>query len=427
MLKSDFIANIVKGEHKGEVQSVGKLWHDSRSINPTDGYVAIKGARVDGHDFVNDVATKGVKLVITERPVDCSVTQIIVPDTVQALHHLGTELAKKYEVMAVTGSCGKTSTKNMLQCILGQDSFMPQGNMNTDIGIPLALSEAPDVPYFIAECGMGKPGDIGLLNKILQPNVAIITNIYEAHIEYTGSLEQTAKEKGQLLNCADFGVVPADSPYYDEWYARCNDLFTFGDDGDAFVIYSDQDIHHIHCLGDEFEIKLNARGEHMLSNALAACLAARLMNIPSAVIQNGLADFKDVRLETFVHASGAQVYADVYNAIPQAVDMAMKLLPVDQGTKYLVISEMLELGDNSERLHIWIGEQAKALGFDEVFAVGPGAAALVKAHGKGMVFEDKASLVEKLGQKLNPGDKVLVKGARKYEMETIVKELKGGV
>ncbi|MFZ2634679.1 MAG: UDP-N-acetylmuramoyl-tripeptide--D-alanyl-D-alanine ligase [Desulfosalsimonadaceae bacterium] len=431
---------------------------DSRNISPKDLFVAVRGARHDGHGFIPEVIASGVKgLVVDRRKVGSGeiasfgkqgITCMAVADTVRALGDLAAFHRRRFHipVVAVTGSNGKTSTKEMTASVLGRKyhTLKTIGNLNNEFGVPLTLLRLDEShEAAVVEMGMNHPGEIRRLSEICQPDYGMITNIAPAHLEGLGTLEDVMAAKGELIeNIKETGavVLNGDDP--------CG--LRLGASAHRRVVYfgqsKDADIRGISIenkgFGTQFtlmlpdrtiKVEIPAPGRFMVSNALAAAAAGFLTGVSAEDIRSGIKAFAPVhgRMNVRKSRQGVFIIDDSYNANPGSMEAAIKTLVTLKGPQkgVLAAGDMRELGADSERLHEGIGRIAAQAGVDMLFLTGEYAAAVKKgANKQGMtddriVVGEKPDLVERLRGILGPGDWVLVKGSRSVGMETVVQML----
>jgi UDP-N-acetylmuramoyl-tripeptide--D-alanyl-D-alanine ligase len=432
---------------------------DSRSVTEKDLFIAIKGERHDGHYFISDVIPKGVKGVMISRemrmnlPVDEWISKgiciIAVKNTVAALGALAAFQRQRagVPVVAVTGSNGKTTTKELTAAVVGRKyhTLFTVGNLNNEIGLPLTLLRlSPAHQAAVVEMGMNHPGEIARLSAIAGPDIGIITTIGPAHLEGLGTVEDVMRAKGEIIeNIKDGGwiVLNSDNPY----------CLRLGESARRKVIYfgtSEQahiravDVEKSGCgssftmlLPDEsVRIDLALPGGFMVNNALAAGAAGYLMGISGNEIKAGIESVKPAkgRMAVAETKHGVMVIDDTYNANPGSMEAAIRTLTFlkESNRGVLVAGDMLELGDQTAALHEQIGRLAAGLGVSRVFLTGQSVSFLAEgARSAGMPESDivmggKKEIAEKLGQYLRPGDWVLVKGSRSMGMEEIVEYLK---
>ncbi len=432
---------------------------DSRNISDKDLFVAVKGQNHDGHQFISEVVKKGIRGLVVDRkriqglPEDSfhkNVCCIAVDDTIRALGDLAAFHRRRFNipVVAITGSNGKTTTKEMTASVLGQkfNTLKTLGNLNNEFGVPLTLFRLNRThEAAVLELGMNHPGEIRRLSEICGPDFGIITNIGPAHLEGLGTVQDVMAAKGELIeNIKENGVIALNG---DDTYS-----LRLGGTASRKVAYFGQSIyadfratdivakgnHTVFTLelpDEKLSVEIQAPGNFMVLNALAASAIGRLVGLSGKDIKAGLEAFKPVKGRMNIKKSplGFYIIDDSYNANPGSMEAAIKTLVSLKGRKkgILVAGDMLELGKDAERLHESIGQIAAQSGLSRLFLTGKYAQALKKgARGQGLADEqiiigNKDELVESLIEFLSPDDWVLVKGSRGAGMEEIVKRLSG--
>jgi UDP-N-acetylmuramoyl-tripeptide--D-alanyl-D-alanine ligase len=445
------IAQWTGGRLHGADVLIDAVATDTRTLDASDGraalYVALKGERFDGHDHVANAAEAGARALLVARELESVLPQVVVSDTERALAALAAALqhARKARVIAITGSNGKTSVKSLLLSILQRvgAAYANPGNRNNEIGLPLAVLDAPeDAQFAIYEMGAGKLGDIAYLTAITRPDVALVNNIAPAHLERMGSLLGVADTKAAIYDALPSGgvaVINADdafAPYFAE-RAHGHRLIRFGLDASADItardIALDADGARFTMVtpqGDR-DIELALPGRHNVLNALAAAALALGVDAPLDAIRDGLAAARAVagRLVTHHLPNGVVLIDDSYNANPGSLNAAIDTLAAASmsnaaGESWLVLGDMRELGDDEVTLHAEAGRRAKSAGIARLYAFGPLSAAAVQAFGAGAWhFESHTALADALRAALKPEVRVLVKGSRGSAMDRIVSAL----
>ncbi len=446
-LPLSLLAHWAGGELHGEDLLVDTLTNDTRSLMPGSLYVALRGERFDGHDFAYDAAMRNAAALIVDHRVEVELPQIVVADTQLALARIAgsLQLDRGGKAIAITGSNGKTSVKALTVAILqraGNTYFNP-GNRNNEIGLPLAVIDAPnDADFSIYEMGAGKPGDIAYLTDIVAPDVSLVNNVAAAHLERMGSLMGVAQTKGAIYSALavdGVAVINADDAFA-EYFAglavdrrvlrfglessadvTARDIIA-GVEGSRFVLVTPQ---------GEATVELPLPGRHNLLNALAAASLALASGVALATIVEGLAASKPVPGRQIAHklANGAVLIDDSYNANPGSLVAAIDTLAAAGGEAWLVLGDMRELGDEGEALHAEVGRKAKAAGLRRLYTLGPLSAAAALAFGEGArSFETHKELADALRADLSQaaqpqGLRCLVKGSRGSAMDRIVTAL----
>lgn len=451
-LRLSEIARMAGGHLDGEDVMVDAIASDTRAM-PEGGralFVALKGERFDGHDHVADAALHGARAALVSHAVVAEIPQVGVADTERALAAIAAALqsGRSGKVVAITGSNGKTSVKTMLLSILQSAgrAYANPGNRNNEIGLPLAVIDAPDdADFAIYEMGAGKPGDIAYLTTVVRPDVSLVNNIAPAHLERMGSLLGVADTKAAIYDAlpADgVAVINADdafAPYFAE-RAHGRRLIRFGIEASA-------DIRARDIRGDaggmrfvliapegEAEVTLALPGRHNVRNALAAAALALGAGASFDAVVTGLEAARPVagRLVRHVLGNGATLIDDSYNANPGSLNAAIDLLSTGaqaegQGDAWLVLGDMRELGADAQALHAEAGRRAKAAGIARMYALGELSAHAAQAFGEGArTFDSHAALAEALQRDLAAGitaPTILVKGSRGSAMDRVVRQL----
>ncbi|MET4616664.1 UDP-N-acetylmuramoyl-tripeptide--D-alanyl-D-alanine ligase [Stenotrophomonas sp. 2619] len=445
------IAHWAGGEIHGDDTAIDAISKDTRTLAPGSLYVALRGDRFDGHDFAADAVARGASAMLVERLLDVALPQILVADTQHALGRIahGMQRDRAAGVFAITGSNGKTSVKTLLLAILQQVAreehkvvYANPGNLNNEIGLPLAVLDAPeDADFAVYEMGAGKPGDIAYLTDIVRPRYALVNNIAPAHLERMGSLQGVATTKGAIyaaLPADGVAVINADDAF-GIWFEqhivgqppRCR-VLRYGLDHSADV--SALAIRPS-ATGSQFlltspigtvEIALALPGRHNISNALAAAALALAAGIGLDPIAQGLARAEPVPGRQVAHQlpNGAVLIDDSYNANPGSLAAAIDALAGGKDEGWLVLGDMRELGPDGQALHAQAGRRARDAGLKRLYTLGPLSAAASSAFGDGgRHFQDHDTLAAALASELHAGVRCLVKGSRGSAMDKIVKAL----
>jgi UDP-N-acetylmuramoyl-tripeptide--D-alanyl-D-alanine ligase len=423
---------------------------DSRAIQPGQLFIALTGPNFDGHAYLADVAAKGAVAALVEREVaGVALPQLLVADTRLALGRLGALNRQAYggPLVAVTGSSGKTTVKEMLASILrtafveqGNSVLATRGNLNNELGVPLTLLElAPQHKAAVIELGASRVGEIAYTVSLTQPHVAIITNAGTAHVGEFGGPEKIVEAKGEILaglGAGGVAVLNRDDPAFALWQRRAGDqrILSFAlRDPEADLHASDLDrdargcsAFTLHCADGLARIQLNLLGEHNVANALAASAAALALSVPLVDIKSGLENLQPVkgRAVAQLASNGVRIIDDSYNANPASICAAVDILAGFSGRTVLVLGDMGELGVWAEQAHREVGSYAAGK-VAALYAVGPLMAHAVAAFGAdGRHFADQARLIEALRRE--QGDTtILIKGSRSAAMDKVVAALCG--
>ncbi|MCE5181074.1 MAG: UDP-N-acetylmuramoyl-tripeptide--D-alanyl-D-alanine ligase [Betaproteobacteria bacterium] len=417
---------------------------DSRAVAAGELFVALKGERFDGHDYVAQVIAQGATAALVDHadPAWGDFPLLIVADTRLALGALAGLWRSRFgiPVVGLTGSSGKTTVKEMIAAILrtqaGDDAVLAtKGNLNNDIGLPLTLlGLRGHHRYAVIEMGMNHPGEIAYLTHIAQPDIALIVNAQAAHLAGLGTVEAVAHAKGEIfegLAANGTAVINADDPHAALWQKLAAGYRTIGFglnpsaevSGTCRLLPFGSEIDMLTPAG-KFTVTLPVPGEHNARNALAAAAVAVALGIENAVIAAGLAKVSSVkgRMQKNPCLHGATLIDDTYNANPGSVRAAIAVLAGLPGKKILVLGDMGELGADARALHAEIGAVAKAAGIDGLLTLGDLSAAAAEAFGAGgRHFEYIEDLLHDIENRLAPEVTVLVKGSRFMQMERVVK------
>ena len=427
---------------------------DTRQLKAGDLFVALRGEHFDGHAFVAEALRRGaVGAVVAASWADMEGREdgvrpqlIHVPDTALALADLAGawRLRINPRVVAVTGSNGKTSVKEMLAAILksaatleggsAADSVLAtEGNLNNTLGLPMTLLRLrAGHRWAVVEMGMNRAGEIAAMTRTARPDVALVNNVQRAHVGMLGSLEAVARAKGEIfsgLSEKGVAVLPAGESMTAvlRECASGHPIMDFALDRPALVQGSVQG-ETLQITGPDatVQVRLNVPGRHNQANAVAAAAAAMALKIPAEAIRQGLEGFQGVsgRLQSRFSALGALVIDDTYNANPDSVAAAIAVLAARPGRRILVLGDLGELGDEAPTLHAEVGRVARAAGIDDCFTLGELTRETCRAFGaQARHFESAAVLVSTLLPQLNAGTTVLVKGSRFMQMERVVEGL----
>ncbi|WP_250295098.1 UDP-N-acetylmuramoyl-tripeptide--D-alanyl-D-alanine ligase [Wolbachia endosymbiont of Oedothorax gibbosus] len=422
---------------------------DTRSIKKGDLFIALKGQNFDGHNFLHEAFLKGAAAAIVSEGKYKNFPLIIVQDTLKALHDMASYYIRNVlidaKVIAVTGSVGKTTTKDMLHTVLSQYgvSHANEGNLNNNIGLPLTILKAPkNCQYLILEMGMNKAGEIKELSKISNPNIAVITNIEPAHTENFSSLFDVAQAKLEILyGMKNNGtlVLSRDNKYYDYLSSHANrNVISFGKDKNAEVylldiIRNDDGLNLKIRLNNNQTINCNLRvqGEHFAYSLLAVAAVVQSLGLDLSKLPLALKNFSVTKGRGNVHKvkynrKYIHLIDDSYNASPAPMKTAIKTLSTySNQRKVALLGDMLELGDKSIEFHTDLVKVITENNIDKVYTVGE---FMLELHEllpnniKGVHFNDSNQLKSNLADIIQDNDVVLVKGSRGMKMDLIVRE-----
>ena len=442
---SELVAPL-SAELTGDDMAFAAVSTDSRVIEPGQLFIALSGPRFDGHAYLAEVAAKGAVAALVERPVaDVALPQLVVADTRIALGQMGAlnRTAFAGPLVAITGSSGKTSVKEMLASILraayGADAVLAtRGNLNNDLGAPLTLLElAPQHKAAVIELGASRVGEIAYTVSLARPDVSLITNAGTAHVGEFGGPEKIVEAKGEILDglgAQGIAVLNRDDPAWPVWQRRAADKRVL-----SFALQDAQADFHAAAIswdargcpnftlvgpGVSLPVQLNLLGQHNIANALAAAAAAHALGVAPAHIVAGLQALQPVagRGVAQVLGSGVRLIDDSYNANPASIRAATDVLGGFSGRTLLVLGDMGELGDWAEQSHADVGRYAAGK-VDALLAIGPLMKHAVEAFGAGgRHFVDQQSLIEALRAEQG-NTTILIKGSRSAAMDRIVAAL----
>ena len=440
------VADAVGGQLLGHDVALHGVSTDTRQVAAGSLFVALRGERFDAHDFIGEAIASGANalLISDASHLPEGTPAILVDDTRLALGRLAAAWRAQFAlpVIAVTGSNGKTTTKEMIAAILraafGDAVQATRGNLNNDIGLPLTLlGLSASHRAAVIEMGMNHPGEIGYLTALGAPSVALVTNAQRAHLAGMGDLEEIAREKGSIFNglAADgIAVINADDAYADYWRneaAGGRQVLTFGLDHAADV-HGQAHVHgletrlHLSTAQGETDITLRMPGKHNARNAVAAAAACLAAGLTLDAIKAGLEAFTGVkgRLQQRAGLNGAVILDDSYNANPDSVRAGIDVLASTIDKQILVLGDMGEIGEASGQYHDEIGGYAKSQGVDQLYALGDASKAAVRNFGEGgRHFCNVDKLISALKKELDAHTTVLVKGSRFMKMERVVEAI----
>ena len=426
-----------------------RITTDTRTIKTGDIFLALSGDNFDGHDYINVAAAQGAIAAIVSRPISSNIPQLVVTDTRLALGHLGAYRRQQHQnltVIAITGSSGKTTCKEMLGSIFGRlaPTLITRGNLNNDLGVPMMLLELSEHHrYAIMELGANHIGEIAYTTEIVRPDVACILNIGTAHLGEFGSREGICQTKAEIyhtLNDTQYAIVP-DNDDFTNQLRRIAESYTANviGFGNTNVSASHLDVEpersefKLHIGNEMRDINLPLAGEHNVNNALAAAACAYALNIDISDIVIGLENARPAKGRLNSQLLGLhRLIDDTYNANPHAVRAAAKVLAAQTGTQIMVLGDIAELGEAAVSEHQSLGRTIAGIGIDVLLCVGEYATYSVAGAQEidninAQAFEDKASLLQYLQQYLQAKQAqpctVLFKGSRSMKMETLIDAL----
>lgn len=439
------LARVVKGQLSGhtagacEFSSVGI---DSRSIAPGALFVAIRGPKFDGHDFLAAAHAKGVVAALVDHCIESiPLPQIQVTDTLQALQTLSAHVRATFSipVIALTGSCGKTTTKQLIAQILSTQApvLATEGTLNNHFGVPLTLLRLkPQHQFAVIEIGANHVGEIAQLTPLVKPTVALITNVAPVHLEGFGSLDAIAKAKAEIfqgLATNGLAIYPKEDAYAPLWKALLGKTtcLTFGRSPAADIRAEAIELDAQGCARfrlvtpeQAIQVHLSLMGEHNVMNALAAAAAAYSQKVDIEAIAAGLSSLQAVphRLVCKKGIQGTTIIDDSYNANPQSMAAALRVLSAREHPRILVVGDMLELGSATVQFHEQLGAQARELGIEALYCFGELTAHTARAFGASAFhFMNQKALIEALRSALLSNTRLknatlLVKGSNGMAM-----------
>ncbi|WP_130803676.1 UDP-N-acetylmuramoyl-tripeptide--D-alanyl-D-alanine ligase [Acinetobacter ihumii] len=436
-------------QDKQPPEPIKRILTDSRHAEWGDAFLALKGERFDAHDFIAQVAAQGCQLAIVERPVNVDIAQLIVADTRLALGHLAAYRRAQYpdlKVIALTGSSGKTTTKEMLGSILGQiaPTLVTRGNLNNDLGVPMMLLELkPEHQYAVMELGASHQGEIDYTSNLVQPQVAGILNIGTAHLGEFGGREGICKAKSEIYaHIAKNGVsiIPADDDFTQQIRQAVETArqLSFGEGGDVFAtdiqINAQSCQFDLHTSQGTQQINLPFAGLHNVHNATAAAAFALAIGVTLDNIVTGLEQAKGAKGRlNFIQHQQHLLIDDTYNANPTSMRAAAEVLSQQTGFKVMVMGDIGELGDASVQEHHDLGRDLVDYSLDLIVAVGEFAQAALQGashshHSEKLkAFATQADalpfLTDLIQQHQPESMSFLFKGSRYTHMETLMADL----
>ncbi|MCX7338084.1 MAG: UDP-N-acetylmuramoyl-tripeptide--D-alanyl-D-alanine ligase [Alphaproteobacteria bacterium] len=434
---------------------------DTRTLKPGEVFVAIKGENFDGHSFLGDAFAKGASAVIVSQPMPDSLkngySYFVVDDTQKALNQLGAYARQKTaaKIIAVTGSVGKTTTKEWLNTVLGKfgETVASHASYNNHLGVPLSLCRlTPSTLYGVLEVGMNHVGEIAPLSELIQPDIAIITTIGEGHIGHLDSLEKIADEKSKIfagLKKGGIAIIDHDSPYYDFLNTKAlesgaDHVFSVGETAGSSVRLCDYQWdeagQYAVIIADLFGIKvkytLSFSGKHFAMNSLVVLACTMAAGLPIEVSIGSMSELlplpgRGIQRDISLFNGGTiTLVDDSYNANPTSMAAALKAFgainPKGNGRKIAVLGEMLELGEKASAYHLDLLTPIQDAGIDVIFAAGSGMESLFNAfpeNKKGDFGQTAQDLIAPLMTCLKTGDILFVKGSKGSKVYTIVDHL----
>ena len=437
-------AKAMSGRLIGDNPTFNGVSTDSRKIARGELFIALRGENFDGHEFLDSAKANGAVAAVVNADAADTLERIglpllVVTDTRLALGALAIDWRARFNlpVIAVTGSNGKTTTKEMITSIMkaafGDTVLATQGNFNNDIGLPLTLLKLnASHRAAVIEMGMNHPGEIAYLTRIARPTVAVVTNAQRAHLAGMGTLETIATEKGSVfmgLSKPGVAVINVDDDWADLWRAQAANrevmTFSFEQPADVSGSFQGHGLENqlsISAKGETVLVALALPGAHNARNALGAATAALAAGVALSAVRDGLLAFRGIkgRLQRRSGLNGATLLDDTYNANPDSVRAGIDALAATVGKKILVLGDMGEIGEMTGQFHDEIGGYAKSQGVDMLLAFGESSALAAHNFGAGgQHFKKIENLIEVLSNELTTETTVLIKGSRFMRMERV--------
>ena len=445
----DWLANVLATDYQGDNRKVININTDTRTLCDGEVFLALKGPNFDGHKFIEQAKQKGAIGVIVDHAVDTDIAQFVVADTRIALGTIGTAVMAQVapKTIAITGSVGKTTVKEMCAAILSSkgDVLATKGNFNNDIGVPLTLLRLePQHRYAVIELGANHIGEIAYTTAMTKPDVAVVCNVAAAHLEGFGSLQGVAQAKGEIydgLKDDGIAIVNCDSEFSQYWLdklaARKVKCFSSSEKLDIWAedISLDAQARASFTLCTKqhrVPVTLALPGKHNISNALIAAALTSEFDVSLEEIASALATMGEVkgRVNLIEASDSLTIIDDTYNANVKSVKAAIDLLSDIQGHRILALGDMGELGEDARKYHQEVGEYALAQGIDELFTLG------VLSKSASDVFElpnrhfsNREQMLQQIQNSISKVDKkitLVVKGSRSSRMELLVTDLVNG-
>ncbi|WP_291968479.1 UDP-N-acetylmuramoyl-tripeptide--D-alanyl-D-alanine ligase [Candidatus Symbiopectobacterium sp.] len=429
----------------GEDVAVETVCTDTRELTPDCLFIALRGEKFDAHDYAHHAVRGGAAALLVSKHLPIDMPQLLVGDTRLALGELGAWMRRQSSarVVALTGSSGKTSVKEMTAAILRQcgDVLYTDGNFNNDIGVPLTLLRLTlDHRFAVIELGANHIGEIAYATNLVRPDSALVNNLAAAHLEGFGSLDGVARAKGEIFNglpTKGTAVINADSNDLTRWHDVLRDktVWQFSPQQGEYTDYYASDIRNecggtlfeLHTPFGALEVNVPLPGRHNVANALAATALAMSVGAGLQHVKDGLAQLKAVpgRLFPIMLAAKKLLLDDSYNANVGSMTAAVHTLAEMPGYRVLVVGDMGELGEDAEACHQKVGEVARDAGIDTVLSIGTLSQAISLTSERGEHFSDRAALIARLQTLLSAHGtiSILVKGSLSSAMEHVVHAL----
>lgn len=425
----------------GQDYEISQVVTDSRCVTPGALFVAIMGPSHDGHDYLKEACERGAVAAIVARPCSESMSYLFVGDTLSTYARIAAYFRHNAScpVVALTGTCGKTTVKSMLGHVLSHfgETLMTHANHNNQVGVPQTLVRLKAKHEFaVVEVGANHVGEIEQMATVIEPDVALITNVGHGHLEGFGGIHHVMKEKSSLfshLKPGGIAVINGDQPYQEEMSRRLKHsqkIVTFGLASNAIVRAEDIIVDQQGCASYTLivhdrvvtKVRLSLLGDHQVSNSLAALAVCYALDINLLQSAARLATLPQVpgRMNPYKLRTGALVIDDSYNANPDSFNVALSVLSRCSSPRVLVMGDMAELGDEAVHFHQVLGQKAKSLNLDQLLAVGDQSAETVRHFGSGgQLFESQDLLLKHLEKLVHNEVSILIKGSNSSQMNKI--------
>lgn len=449
MMRSFSLAEItplVRGTLRGSDLFFTDVGIDTRTLSRGALYVALRGERFDGHDFIREAERAGACAIVAEQQVDSTMPVVQVRDSRYALGRLASLNRAEFagRLVGITGSSGKTTTRQMMQTVLAEAGTVTatEGNLNNEIGVPLTLLRlGPDADYAVLELGASGVGEIAWTGSLAAPEVGIITNASEAHLEGFGSLENIVTAKGELIDSVRGDgtvVLNHDDAAFQEWRARAGlrSVLSVSAEGNPEASFRAEDVHEdadglvftlMADVVEPTEIRLAIPGRHNVANALLVAAAAHSLGLSMTQVASGLARTPAVagRLEPVALQPGVRILNDSYNANPASMAAALRTLAAMPAPRFALLGDMAELGGEASEQHRALGELARQLGIEQLMVTGGHSSDYRSGFGDGAhIDESPEALADAVWEQLGETASILVKGSRSAGMDRAVARLR---
>lgn len=415
---------------------------DSRKAGTGTLFIALKGEKVDGHNYIKAARLAGASAALVASQQDDVLPQLVVDDVVKAFGQIATywRAQSKAKVVAITGSNGKTTVKEMVASIARQCGTViaTEGNLNNELGVPLTLTRLDDLTdYAVIEMGANHAGEIAEMVAMTNPDVALINNVAAAHLEGFGDIAGVAAAKAEIyagLNQQSTAIVNNDMPYVTDWQQQLagKNVLSFAVENNADItaqnIQLNSDYSHftVEFADEVHHINLPLLGLHNVANALAAIAVTDPLDFPATAVVQGLSSMMSVphRLQLRSGVNQSQLIDDTYNANPDSYMSALQVLNSFNSQHWLVLGDVAELGENSLAIHAQMGIDAKKTGVSRMWTIGEQSLSATKAYGEGAQhFDTISALQQQLENELNQGVTCLIKGSRFMQLDMLADAL----